>query len=226
MNYRLIALLLACFVCGLSASEAKKTPVDAKAVAAFNQAFANQDAGAKKAAVAALAGKAAGDDSDIIPLLMAKIDDRQASELVMNALRARTGLPVPSPGDGSATKPKRPSEWQAWYAKWQETEKTKDALAKASKERQELKDAIDKKPTTEAAEKEPVVKTEAAPAPIPDDLGKPVRISFVAGGSMRAYVQSRRLDSEGKLTALRIVHLDGGGEETIAAELISRIDEE
>ena len=234
MIHRLALCLLA--VSLLAAADApKKMPLDKKAVEAFNKAFAGDDSSAKKAAAAALGAKSTGDDSDILPLLMAKVDDRQASEFVMNALRARTGLPTAPVGESSVDRPKRPTDWRGWYVKWQEEQKTKAELAKAEAERAKL--------TEKVAELDPAkvvgdaaAATAATPgsdaAPVteatkiaPDDLGKPVRILFVNGGSMRAYIQSRRMDADGNLVSVRIVH-DNGGEETLAAELIARIDEE
>lgn len=224
-------LLLALALCGglaaaePGAKEPKKIPLDAKAVEAFNKAFAGDDAGAKKAAAAALAAKPAGDDSDVIPLLIAKVDDRQASEAVMAALRGRTGLQAGGPGDGSAEKPKRPGEWQAWYGKWQEEQKTKKALAKVEKEIKKVETEIAKpdRPAGPAA-----TASEAKPErrQAPDDLGKPIRIYFRQGGTKMYYLISRRVDADGALVSVRVAHLDGGGEETLAADLIARIQED
>jgi hypothetical protein len=232
MIHRLVLCLVA--VAALSAADApKKKPVDAKAVAAYNTAFSGDDAAAKKAAAAALGSPSAGDDSDILPLLMAKVEDRQGSDAVMHALRARTGLPAAPVGEGSADRPKRPKDWQAWYGTWQKEQTVKADLAKAEAERAKLTSEVkelagDKAPDAAAdpdATDGAAAVVAASSKPLPDDLGKPVRILFVNGGSMRAYIQSRRLDADGNLISLRIVHAEGG-EETLAAHLIARIDEE
>jgi hypothetical protein len=227
MIHRVHALLLALALCaGATAADApKKTPVNAKAVEAFNKAFAGEDSSAKKSAVAALAAKSAGDDSDIIPLLIAKVDDRQASEAVMSVLRARTGLQAGGPGDGSADRPKRPADWQAWYGKWQEQQKTKQALAKVEKEIKKVEAEVskpDNAPAAPATSGEARVERRQAP----DDLGKPVRIYFRQGGTKMYYLISRRVDADGALVSVRVAHTDGGGEETLAADLIARIHED
>jgi hypothetical protein len=39
------------------------------------------------------------------------------------------------------------------------------------------------------------------------------------------YVIFKRTDPDGVLQSVRIIHLDGGGEETLTADLIARIEE-
>lgn len=233
MTHRAHALLLALALCaGAAAADApaketkKKTPIDAKAVEAFNKAFAGDDASAKKAAVAALASKSSGDDADIVPILMGKVDDRQAAEAVMSALRARTGLQAGGPGDGSADRPKRPGDWQAWYGKWQEQQKTKQALAKVEKEIKKVEAEVAKPERNSASTSASAGETKAEKRQAPDDLGKPVRIYFRQGGTKMYYLISRRVDADGTLVSVRVAHTDGGGEETLAADLIARIQED
>lgn len=227
MIHRVHALLLALTLCaGATAADApKKAPVNAKAVEAFNKAFAGDDSSAKKAAAAALAAKSSGDDADIIPILIAKVDDRQGSEAVMSALRSRTGLQAGGPGDGSADRPKRPGDWQAWYGKWQEQQKTKQALAKVEKEIKKVESEA-AKPDKSAAAPASAGETKAEKRQAPDDLGKPVRIYFRQGGTKMYYLISRRVDADGALVSVRVAHTDGGGEETLAADLIARIQED
>jgi hypothetical protein len=227
MTHRAPALFLALALCaGAAAADApKKTPVNAKAVEAFNKAFAGDDASAKKAAVAALAAKSSGDDADIVPILMGKVDDRQAAEAVMSALRTRTGLQAGGPGDGSADRPKRPADWQAWYGKWQEQQKTKQALAKVEKEIKKVESEI-AKPDGNPATPATAAEARAEKRQAPDDLGKPVRIYFRQGGTKMYYLISRRVDADGTLVSVRVAHTDGGGEETLAADLIARIQED
>ena len=52
------------------------------------------------------------------------------------------------------------------------------------------------------------------------------RITFKTGGSLLCYVLGKRLDVDGGMVSVRIMHTDQGGEETLAADLIARIEEE
>ena len=52
------------------------------------------------------------------------------------------------------------------------------------------------------------------------------RITFKTGGSLLCYVLGKRLDVDGGLVSVRLMHTDQGGEETLAAELIARIEED
>lgn len=194
-----------------------------QAVAAFKEAFATQDASAKKAALRALAS--GGNNSEIIPLLIAQVEDRQVSDAVMATLRSRTGtgLSMDAAANGSAANPKRPGEWQAWFRAWQEQEKSKQDVAKL----QAKVDSRDpsRKTTPQPPAAAPVSSEPTAHRAAPDDLGKPVRIFFHGGASKLYHVISRRIDADGNLVSLRVAHPDGGGEETLAADIIARIQE-
>jgi flagellar motility protein MotE (MotC chaperone) len=60
----------------------------------------------------------------------------------------------------------------------------------------------------------------------PTDLGRPDRIVFKTGGSLVCYLISKRVNSDGVLQSVRVSHLNDGGEETLAADLIARIEED
>jgi hypothetical protein len=40
------------------------------------------------------------------------------------------------------------------------------------------------------------------------------------------YIVNKRTDQDGNLISVRVVHRDQGGEETLSADLIARIDED
>ena len=60
----------------------------------------------------------------------------------------------------------------------------------------------------------------------PTDLGRVDRIVFKTGGSLVCYILSKRSNSDGVLQSVRVSHLDDGGEETLAMDLIARIEED
>ncbi len=71
-----------------------------------------------------------------------------------------------------------------------------------------------------------VVKPKREPGPPPEDLGKLDRIIFKNGSNLLCYILTRRTDADGNLLSVRIVHPDGSGEETLAAAMIARIEED
>jgi hypothetical protein len=84
----------------------------------FDQAMLGQDFDAKRQAVRALGDPAVGNDDDILPRLVAAVEDRQASDDAIMALRERTGL-IPSRWRGQSHYPgypwsDDPQAWQAW----------------------------------------------------------------------------------------------------------------
>jgi hypothetical protein len=223
MTMRIPALLLAA-ACAFAADNA--------AIVTYSQAMAGDDAYAKRDAIQALANKASGSDDDILPLLVKAVGDRQASGYAVQALRSRTGLTPPS-GKTTSAYPGYPNsdssaDWGAWLAaraRDQELKKKLDSL----EQKVDSKDGsakTDEKKDEAAAEGQ--AQSEPAPAPrIPtDDLGKPDRIIYKSGRSLIAYVRSKRLDAEGNLVSVRVVHNDGAGEEVIDASTISRIEED
>lgn len=224
-------------------------------VRAFQQAMAGQDQVAKKRAIAALASRSVGNDDEILPLLIGAVGDRQASEAAIAALRTRTGL-TPAAGRGEGGYPGYPNgdstaAWNAWLTarkaerdKQEELKKAKEAAEEAKKKAEEAAKpkegegkegeatadgaATPGEPTGTPAEGAPVAKPEAPKAPPGRDpeFGGLDRITFRTGGSLLCYVLSKRIDSEGNLVSVRIVHPDQGGEETLAAELIARIEDD
>lgn len=217
-----IPLLLLSAVLALPAAD------DGAALAALHQAFAGNDAQAKRAAVRALASKTAGTDEQVLPLLVARVEDRQVGELVIQALRARTGLSTPVGNEGSAEQPgRKAAHWQAWLTKWQEKKKAeKDLEALKDKEKEKGKDQPSPDAPVPAAGADSSDSQARTPPPPPDDLGRLDRIVFRNGGSLIAFVMSKRLDADGNLLSVRVVHPEGGGEEILQAALIARIEED
>lgn len=69
-------------------------------------------------------------------------------------------------------------------------------------------------------------KVKRVPGPPPEDLGKLDRVIFKNGSNLVCYILTRRTDADGNLLSVRIVHPDGSGEETLAAAMIARIEED
>lgn len=193
-------------------------------MAAFQAAMAGDDAAAKKQAIQALGAKDAGKDEEVYPALVAAIVDRQAGESAVSALQSRSGK---TPKDGifrASVDPARVQRaWQTWLEDWRQDQK----LKKLEKKDDEKKSGIPAAPiaTDTSAQTTPPEEKAKPPAP-PEDLGKLDRVIFKAGGSLLCYVQAKRTDVDGNLLSVRVVHPDGSGEETIAADLLSRIEED
>lgn len=64
------------------------------------------------------------------------------------------------------------------------------------------------------------------PEPATSKYGKLDRLFFTDGSILRCYVVTKRTDLEGKLTSVKIIHKDGGGEEIIDAAVLARIEED
>ena len=243
-NIHLAWLLLA----GLALGCAQAT--ENEAVTAFTQAFAGGDATPKRESLRAVAALPKEMDDIVYRLLVQAVGDRQTHDDAVLALRARSGLQptIYNKGNGYPGYPNsdEPADWNAWLAaRTKDKEQTKQ-LADQAKQLKDLedkkkKDAKDKaggagcttdsgktadngKPSTADAGTTTESKT-STPEPPPNDLGKPSRIIFKNGGSLVCYVIFKRTDSDGVLQSVRIIHLDGGGEETLAADLIARIEE-
>ncbi len=198
---------------------------DSAAVAAFKQAMNDNDAIAKRETINGLVSKDAGDDDTILPLLVSTVSDRQGREPAIRALRARTGLTPPA-REGASAYPGYPTgdtvaDWQAWLAA-----RTRDMETKKKLEKLDPKKVapVADKPT----EEQPTESAPVAPPPrIPtDDLGKLDRIVYKSGRTLIAFVRSKRLDGDGNLVSVRVVHRDGVGEEVIDAGVIARIEED
>jgi len=194
-------------------------------VADFQKAMADNDAGAKKTAARALGSKDAGKDEEVFPLLIAAIADRQAGEAAVSALQSRTGkMPVGGLYKVGEDPAKTQAAWQGWFDDWKKAQQIKKLEKKEEKKPAKPTAATTPNPESETKETPP---SEKAVPPMPaEDLGKLDRVIFVAGGSLLCYVQSKRTDADGKLLSVRVIHPDGSGEETITADLISRIEED
>lgn len=199
-------------------------------IAKFQAAMGTQDWAAKKKAISGLLSLPKEQDDQVLVMLIGAVDDRQASEPAIAALRSRTGL-TPSPKRGTGGYPAYPAEdtaaaWNAWMA----ARKADLDSKKADKElRARIKD-IEKEiaPETAAGTETSPVSENPNPVnmPAPEDLGGLDRIVFTNGSTLLGYVVSKRTDVDGKLVSVRVVHRDGAGEESITAELISRVDED
>jgi hypothetical protein len=248
---RALCLLLTCVLLAAATLGGRACADDQSAsgvIDAFNQAMGSGDSTAKRAALKALGGLGKEYDDQVIGLLVAAVNDRQTHDDAVMALRARTGL-VPTiynQGTGYPGYPNsdRAADWSTWYAL---RCKDKDEQKKIAQEAKALKELADRVAKDEAAKKGGAdgagaagtaapgdAGSAAATPPTPprstatlltDDLGHPSRILFKNGGSLMCYVASKRFDSDGILQSVRIIHLDGGGEEILSASLIARIEE-
>lgn len=216
--------LLPVLLCTILA--ATSVAADNPAVANFTKAMAGDDAYVKRAAIQALTDKSIDDDT-ALTLLVQAASDRQGGAVAIQALQNRTGLRPPT-GHGGSRYPGYPSTndaagWQAWLADRAKDEDLKKKLAKLDAP----KPAANAKPTGEAA---PTTEAPAAAEPAPriptDDLGKLDRIVYKSGRSLIAFVRSKRLDADGNLMSVRVVHQGGAGEEVIDYSTIARIEED
>jgi hypothetical protein len=208
----------------------------------FAEAFAGDDSTPKREAVRSVSSLGKENDDEAYKLLVQAVNDRQTHDDAVLALRTRTGL-APTINNRGTGYPGYPnsddaSDWNAWLAartkeksdakKIADQELKLKALENPKKKDSATKDAPGKDGTTPPASGETATVT-APPAPRqaepPNDLGHPSRIIFKNGSSLVCYVTSKRLDSDGVVQSVRIVHLEGGGEETLSADLIVRIDE-
>ncbi len=221
------------------------------ALAAFESAMAGQDQSAKKAAIAALANKSVGTDDQVLPMLVSAIGDRQAHDAAVAAMRTRTGM-QPAAGRGAGGYPAYPADdsagaWSTWITartaaraaeeKLKETAKAAEEAKKTATKAAEKADgktdakdageAIDPAATGEAAD--PTAATPDAPPAEPGrdpEFGGLDRITFKTGGSLLCYILGKRLDTDATVVSVRVMHIDQGGEETLAADLIARIEED
>ncbi|MCX8016593.1 MAG: hypothetical protein N2690_01630 [Rhodocyclaceae bacterium] len=205
---------------------------ESAAIVAYRQAMQGDDAIAKREAVRALISKDAGDDDTVLPLLVEALQDRQAREAAIQALRARTGLRPPA-RQGASSYPGYPSDdtpaaWQAWLAARARDLETKRRLETIDRRLQPPPAPAAASSETTASEVQQAAVSEPTLAPrIPtESLGRLDRIVYKSGRSLIAYVRTRRLDADGNLLSIRVVHRDGIGEEVIDAALIARIDED
>ena len=226
------------------------------AIAAFDRAMAGSDQTAKKSAIAALASTAVGTDDEVLPMLVRAVADRQAHDAAVAALRARTGLRPAAgrgaggypayPADDSA------GAWSGWVAARAAARAAEEKLKETAKAAEEAKQAAaDADAKAEAKNEDKEADAAASPAAAPVEGGEAVaaptapatatakvepgrdpefggldRITFKTGGSLLCYVLGKRLDVDGGLISVRIMHTDQGGEETLAADLIARVEEE
>lgn len=224
------------------------------AIGALEAALAGQDQSAKKSALAALADRSVGTDDEVLPLLVRATADRQAHDAAVAALRTRTGL-QPAAGRGAGGFPAYPPDdsagsWAAWLSARTAARAAEEKLKATAKAAEDAKLAAAKavgktdakpEPGEAAAASEPAATPDASAAattdapdapeatamPGPDpEFGGLDRITFKTGGSLLCYVLGKRLDTEGTLISVRVMHTDQGGEEVLAADLIARIEEE
>ena len=222
---------------------------------AFAKAFAEGESGDKKAALRLAAGLPKEQDDLAFELLIKGSNDRQVHDEAVMALRSRTGLQptlnnrgtgypgYPSSDDGS--------EWSNWLSARKKDLETQKKVADQDKKLKALEDDKKKKEEKEKNKKDgkPDAEGETAkgdgktepgkddkesatkkPAraehEAPSDLGRPDRIVFKTGGSLVCYLLSKRMNADGVLQSVRVSHLNDGGEETLAADLIARIEED
>jgi hypothetical protein len=243
------ALLLAL---GMALSAAVGFAADADEVKTrFAEAFAKGEAADKKEALRMAQSLGKEQDDVAFELLVKAVNDRQVHDEAVMALRARTGLQptLLNRGNGYPGYPASDdaSEWNNWLSARKKDKETQAKIAEGEKKLKELEEA-DKKKADEAKSgkpadngsspaKDPADPTTASTDPgsekpaqpayePPSDLGRLDRIVFKTGGSLVCYILSKRVNADGVLQSVRIVHQNDGGEETLAAELIARIDED
>ena len=100
------------------ADNAANDPAAQAALIAFDKAMLGQDFDEKRLAIRALSDPSVGNDDDVLPRLVAAVEDRQASDDAIRALRRRTGL-KPSVYYGQSHYPEYPwsddpQAWQDW----------------------------------------------------------------------------------------------------------------
>jgi hypothetical protein len=204
---------------------------ESAAVATWKKAIAGDDGTAKRDATRALADPSAGTDDEVLPLLIQALADRQAVRWASEALQKRTGLIKPSkerngPGFPGYPQTDDAAGWSAWYVAWQKERESKAKIDKLTGSPAPTNDSSASPTSTDTPT--PETAPGAAPPPrIPtEDLGKLDRIVYKSGRSLTAYVRSKRLDGEGNLLSVRVVHRDGAGEEVIEATVIARIEDD
>ncbi len=230
----------------LSASAAAAMASDADdPVAAFSKAMASGDSTEKREAMRALGSVGKEKDDQVLKALVQAVGDRQTHDEAVMALRSRIGLEptINNRGTGYPGYPNsdEAGDWSNWLAARtkdkdqqkkiaENAKKLKDLEEKEKKDKDKKDGKDDKTAAKEGDQAAPADGAEKpkprAPAEAPSDLGKPDRIVFKTGGSLVCYILSKRTDSNGVVQSVRLVHLDGGGEETIPYDLIARIEED
>ena len=236
-NVLLLALGLA-----LSAPVAFAASAD-EVKATFDKAFTKGEASDKKEALRAAQSLGKDQDDVAFELLIKGVNDRQVHDEAVLALRARTGLQPTLLNRGSGY-PGYPasddaSEWNNWLSARKKEKETQKKIAEGEKKIKDIEEAEKNKTAdgktgktgktgdkpADGAEK-PAEGTEKPAYEPPSDLGRLDRIVFKTGGSLVCYILSKRMNADGVLQSVRIVHQNNGGEETLAADLIARIDED
>lgn len=242
------ALLLAfvmLLACPMTAIAADAQEVKSK----FEQAFTKGEASHKKEALRAVQGLGKDQDDLAYELLVKAVNDRQVHDEAVFALRARTGLQptLLNRGTGYPGYPASDdaSEWNNWLAARKKDKETQKKIAEQEQKLKEIAEAEKQKAAGKDGEKgdQPAGDQVAGDKPAgadgeksdqpakpayepPSDLGRLDRIVFKSGGSLVCYILSKRVNADGVLQSVRVVHPNNGGEETLAADLIARIDED
>ena len=249
-NALLMSLALAWCAPALSSSAlyaADSSEVKSK----FEKAFTEGEASDKKEALRMAQSLGKDQDDLAFELLIRGAGDRQVHDEAVMALRARTGLQPTLLNRGSGY-PGYPasddaSEWNNWLGQRKKEKDEQKKIAENSAKLKALEEA-EKKKAAEAKDGKPGEKPgeTATTTPTPDgekpadgekpvakpvheqpsDLGKLDRLVFKSGGSLVCYVLSKRVNADGQLQSVRVVHQNNGGEEILAADLIARIDED
>jgi hypothetical protein len=240
-------LMTSLFVCVafLSLTTTSAWAGDSKAVEAqFSKAFSDGSSSDKKDALRAAQSLSKENDDLAFGLLIRAVNDRQVHDEAVLALRARTGMQPTLLNRGSGY-PGYPasddaSEWNNWLAARKKDKETQKKIAEQESKLKEIEAEKNKPkkegetatptdgttpPTTGAEGETPVVKAPPEYVP-PSDLGRLDRIIFKSGGTLVCYILSKRVNPDGILQSVRVVHPNNGGEEILSADLISRIDED
>ena len=226
---------------------------DAKEVQAkFNKSFSEGSSTDKKDALRLAQSLSKEDDDVAFELLIKGVSDRQVHDEAVLALRARTGLQPTLLNRGSGY-PGYPasddaSEWNNWFSARKKDKETQKKIADQDKKLKQIEDDKNKPkdgkdgtaktddktappadgttpPATGTDGEGSIIKAPPAYVP-PSDLGRLDRIIFKSGGTLVCYILSKRVNADGVLQSVRVVHPNNGGEEILSSDLISRIDED
>jgi hypothetical protein len=221
--------------------------------AQFNKAFSEGSSSDKKDALRSAQSLSKEDDDVAFELLIKGVNDRQVHDEAVLALRARTGLQptLLNRGTGFPGYPASDdaSEWNNWLATRKKVKETEGKIKENEKKLKDLEAAKNKPkgddakgtakadgktetpadgttpPATGTEGETPIVKAPPTYVP-PSDLGQLDRIIFKSGGTLVCYILSKRVNADGVLQSVRVVHPNNGGEEILTTDLISRIDED
>lgn len=205
------------------------------AIAEFNDALSGSDLGAKRAALSAVTALGKDYEVQVLEALQRGAQDRQLQRHALQAFISRTGARGLSSG---ARMDANLRAMSTYIAEAKRTAEIESQVSELAAENERLTEQVEGGGTTEAGTSAPAatdpentvavgrVTHGGSSARAEEQAGQLDRILFNDGGMLLAYIVSKRVDLDGNLTSIRIMHRDGAGEETLDAHLISRIEED